>query len=159
LTALVADLPERVVIDGTTFSRVDSDDSFACWTWVLDAEDADDTQVVSLLMEPAAMPGPVLLELAGTIVSRFGELAELADNYLRHRLREPRFGLRPSELSALDASEVLFDEPVAVIWADGNWMLRFAESSLEMADPFGIGVRFEGMTPSAVEDLSGAELS
>ncbi|WP_197029903.1 hypothetical protein [Cellulomonas sp. URHE0023] len=90
------------------------------------------------------MPGPVLLELAGTIVSRFGELAELADDYLRQRLREPRFGLQSSELSALDASGVLFAQPVAVIWADGSWMLRFAESSLEMADPFGIGFASRG---------------
>src|SRR6218665_3794657 len=103
-----------------TFSRVDSDGSFACWTWV---QDLGDTRGVSLLMEPAAMPGQVLLELAGTIVSRFGELAELADDYLRQRLREPRFGLQASELSALEESEVLFDEPAAVIWADGSWML------------------------------------
>lgn len=62
-----------------------------------------------------------------------------------------------SELVELDATESLFGEPEAVIWADGTWLLRFAESRLEMADPFGIGVLFAGTTPYAVEDLSGAE--
>ena len=88
-------------------------------------------------------------------MSRFGELGDLAADYLRQQLREPRFGLSAAELSALD--DVPFGDPEAVVWADGSWLLRFAESSLEMADPFGVGVRFEGMTPSAVEDLSDAE--
>jgi hypothetical protein len=155
----VVDLPERLVIDGAKFSRVDSDDSIACWTLVMDADGVDETGAVALVIEPAAMPQPVVLGLAGTVISRFDEFAELAADYLRQRLREPQFGLRSCELSALDAAEAPFGEPEAVIWADGSWMLRFAESSLEMADPYGIGVLFAGTIPSAVEDLSQAEPS
>ncbi|WP_395244947.1 hypothetical protein ACGGZK_03875 [Agromyces sp. MMS24-K17] len=150
----MTDLPEHVVIGGTTFSRVESDDSIACWASIL-----DDTRSVFLLVEPAAVPGPAQLRLAGTVVSRFGELAEVAAEYLRHRLREPRFDLPPAELSALDAPEAPFSEPEAVVWADGTWLLRFTESSLLMADPFGVGVVFEGTTPRNVEDLSDADLA
>lgn len=145
------------MIDGAEFARVDSDESIACWTLVRDFEGVGETGAVALVIEPAAMPDPVVLRLAGTVVSRFEEFADLATGYLRQRLREPQFGLRSSELSALEASEAPFGEPEAVIWADGSWMLRFAESSLDMADHYGIGVLFEGTTPSAVEDLSDAE--
>jgi hypothetical protein len=33
-------------------------------------------------------------------------------------------------------------------------MLRFAESRLALADPYGIGVLFEGTSPCGVEDFS-----
>ena len=112
---------------------------------------------MSLVIEPAATPEPAVLELAAMVVARFDEFSELAAGYLRQRLREPEFGLRHSEVATLDAPEAPFDEPEAVIWADGSWMLRFAESGLEMADPYGIGVLFDGTRPSAVEDLSGAD--
>ncbi|MGY4644312.1 hypothetical protein [Cellulomonas sp. URHB0016] len=153
----MADLPARLVTGGATFSRVDSDEAIACWGLVLDEGRSGDVPAVHLVMDPASVPEPVILALAGTVVSRFAELVQLAAGYLRQRLREPRFGLRDSELSALDASEAPFSEPGAVIWADGTWLLRFAESSLDLADPYGIGVRFEGATPVAVEDLSGAD--
>lgn len=155
----MTDLPEHMVIGGATFSRVDSDDAIACWASTLDAEPRGGaTRSVFLLVEPAAAPEPAQLVLAGTVVSRFGDLAELAAQYLRHRLREPEFGLPPAELSTLDASEAPFGEPEAVVWADGTWLLRFTESSLAMADPFGVGVVFEGTTPKDVEDLSHADL-
>ncbi len=146
------------MIGDATFSRTGSDDSIACWTSVADAESGGAARVVNLVVEPAAVPDAAMRGLAETVLSRFGELAELAADYLRQRLREPRFGLGSAELSALDAPVAPFGEPAAVIWADGTWMVRFAESSLEMGDPFGVGVVFEGTTPSAVEDLSGADL-
>lgn len=152
----MAELPQRVAIDGAVFSRVDSDDSIACWTVIRDAEHVGESRPVSLVIEPAATPEPAVLELAATVVARFDEFSELAAGYLRQRLREPEFGLRRSEVATLNAPEAPFDEPEAVIWADGSWMLRFAESGLEMADPYGIGVLFDGTRPSGVEDLSDA---
>ncbi|KRC62049.1 hypothetical protein ASE14_08375 [Agromyces sp. Root81] len=143
-------------MDGAAFSRVDSNDSIACWTLITDSEHGD-SRPVSLVIEPAAAPDPTVLELAATVVARFDEFSELAAGYLRQRLREPEFRLRRSEVATLDAPEAPFDEPEAVIWADGSWMLRFAESGLGMADPYGIGVLFDGTRPSAVEDLSGAD--
>lgn len=157
MTRFVDDLPESVVVGAATFSRVDSDDSFSCWTSTIDVEGVGDSRPVSLVIEPAAVPESAVRELAATVMDRFGEFTAVAADYLRQQLRGPQFGLRPSELAELDATEPPFGESEAVIWADGTWLLRFAESSLEMADPFGIGVLFEGTTPYAVEDLSGAE--
>ncbi|WP_285181806.1 hypothetical protein [Rhodococcus sp. MEB032] len=151
------DLPESVVVGSAVFSRVDSDDSLACWTSIIDVQGVGDSRPVSLVIEPATVPESAVCALAATVMARFGEFAEVAADYLRQQLRGPQFGLRHSELVELDATESLFGEPEAVIWADGTWLLRFAESRLEMAYPFGIGVLFEGTTPYAVEDLSGAE--
>ncbi|MGV0153878.1 hypothetical protein ACSW29_11115 [Rhodococcus sp. GB-02] len=97
------DLHESVVVGSAAFSRVDSDDSLACWTSIIDVQGVGASRPVSLVIEPATVPESAVRELAATV------------------------------------------------------MARFAESRLEMADPFGIGVLFEGTTPYAVEDLSGAE--
>ncbi len=112
---------------------------------------------MSIVIDPAAPPGHSELELAAVVVTRFDEFADLAAGYLQQRLDEPRFGLTDAELLALQSTEPPFDEPEAVIWADGSWMLRFAESRLEMADPYGIGVLFEGTSPCGIEDLSDAD--
>ncbi|MFF5624888.1 hypothetical protein ACFY5A_05945 [Microbacterium sp. NPDC012755] len=150
------DLPRSVVIGGAEFSRVDSDDSIACWTSTSDV-DGSRSWSVSIVIEPAAAPDAAVRERAATVCSGWEGYVEIAADYLLERLREPQFALEPSELVKLDAAELPFDAPEAVIWGDGSWMLRFAESSLEMADPFGIGVRFEGTTATAVEDLSDAD--
>lgn len=112
---------------------------------------------MSIVIDPAALPEQDVLQLAAAVVARFDEFTDVATVYLRQRLDEPRFGLTDVELLALQGAEPPFDEPEAVIWDDGSWMLRFAESRLEMADPFGIGVLFEGTTPCAIEDLSDAD--
>lgn len=109
---------------------------------------------MSIVIDPAAPPGESVLQLAAVVVDRFDEFTDAAAGYLQQRLDEPQFGLSETELQALQGAEPPFGGPEAVIWADGSWMLRFAESRLEMADPYGIGVLFEGTTPSGVEDLS-----
>ncbi|WP_051433119.1 hypothetical protein [Promicromonospora kroppenstedtii] len=147
------DIPDRLEIAGTTFTRVESPESIACWS-----ADADH-RPVSVLTEPAAAPDRATLDLATVVLGRFDELADLAVAYLRERLREPELGLSAPELAMLDAAEPSAAEPDAVVWADGTWMLRFAESRLRMADPYGIGVLFEGTTPSGIEDLSHADLA
>ncbi|WP_285102009.1 hypothetical protein [Promicromonospora sp. MEB111] len=151
-----ADLPDRLEISGTTFARVESPGTLACWTAT--AGPADDLPPVSVVMEPAAAPDQRASDLAAVVLARFGELADVGADYLRHRLREPGFGLSGAELGMLDAAGPPFAEPAAVVWADGTWLLRFAESDLAMADPYGIGVLFEGTVPSGVEDLSEADL-
>jgi hypothetical protein len=153
----VDDLPEQLVVGGVTYSRVDADDSIACWTATVDVEGDGSARQVSLVIEPAAVPDSAVLELAADVSVRFGEFARVAADYLRDGLRDPRHGLDGVELGLLDAEEAPFGEPEAVVWADGTWMLRFAESRLDIADPFGIGVLFTGETPDAIEDLSEAE--
>lgn len=151
------DLPECLTIGGHPFSRIDSDESIACWVATVDVEGVGESRPVSLVVEPAGAPEPEQLELAALVSGRFGEFVELAAAYLGRRLREPQFGLGHSELAKLDAVDAVLGAPEAAIWSDGTWMLRFAESSLEMADPLGIGVLFNGEVPEEVEDLSGAE--
>ena len=148
----MADIPPHFDIAGTSFTRIDSPDSIACWTASLDS--ADGPRSVSIVIDPAAPPGESELQLAAVVVDRFDEFTDVAAGYLQQRLDEPQFGLSEAELQALQGAEPPFGEPEAVIWADGSWMLRFAESRLEMADPYGIGVLFDGTTPSGVEDLS-----
>lgn len=148
----MADIPPHLDIAGTSFTRIDSPDSLACWTASLDS--ADGPRSVSIVIDTAAPPGESVLQLAAVVVDRFDEFTDAAAGYLQQRLDEPQFGLSETELLALQGAEPPFGEPEAVIWADGSWMLRFAESRLEMADPYGIGVLFEGTTPSGVEDLS-----
>lgn len=112
---------------------------------------------MSIVVEPAAPPGQRVLQHAAVVVARFDEFSDLASVYLQQRLGEPQFGLTEVELLALHGAEPPFGEPEAVIWGEGSWMLRFAESSLDLADPYGIGVLFDGTTPCGIEDLSDAD--
>ncbi|MDQ0707375.1 MULTISPECIES: hypothetical protein [Arthrobacter] len=150
----MADIPHHLDIAGTAFTLIDAPEPIACWTASLEAAHGGSSPTVNIIVEPAAEPGPEVLRLTAEVIARFGELADVAGAYLREELREPGFGLRDDELQALRSDQPPFGEPEAVIWDDGGWMLRFTESPLELADPYGIGVLFEGMTPSAVEDLS-----
>jgi hypothetical protein len=40
------------------------------------------------------------------------------------------------------------DLPDRLLIGHGSWLPRFAESSLELADPFGVGVHFDGTAPA-----------
>lgn len=151
------DIPTHLNIAGTEFARIDSPDSIACWTATLDSAGGDDDRSVSIVIEPAASPEQGVLQLAAVVVARFDEFTDLAAEYLQQRLGEPEYRLSDVELLALQGAEPPFGEPEAVIWADGSWMLRFAESRLEIADPYGIGVLFDGTSPCAIEDLSDAD--
>lgn len=99
------------MVGSAVFSRVDSDDSLACWTSIIDVQGVGDSRPVSLVIEPATVPESAVCELAATVMARFGEFAEVAADYLRQQLRGPQFGLRHSELVELDATESLFGEP------------------------------------------------
>lgn len=153
----MTEIPPQLDIAGTAFARIDSPESIACWTAIRGDTGGDSPRSVSIVIDPAASPGQRLLQLAAVVVERFDELTDRAAAYLQQRLDEPQFGLSDVELSALHAAEPPFGEPEAVIWDEDSWMLRFAESSLELADPYGIGVLFEGTSPCGIEDLSDAD--
>ena len=87
------------MVGSAVFSRVDSDDSLACWTSIIDVQGVGDSRPVSLVIEPATVPESAVCELAATVMARFGEFAEVAADYLRQQLRGPQFGLRHSELA------------------------------------------------------------
>ncbi|MER6528156.1 hypothetical protein [Streptomyces sp. NPDC001508] len=108
---------------------------------------------MSLVIEPAAPPEEATLHFAHDVVSRFDVFVEQALEYCRTRLREPRFELTPEELSWLDLPELPLAVPDATVWADRTWAIRFAESRLRLADPYGILVTFNGTQPVDVEGL------
>ncbi|MGS2810653.1 hypothetical protein [Nocardia sp. MW-W600-9] len=148
-------LPEAVEVDGTTFDRVDAPEGIACWTACLD--DRAETIAVSLMIEPAAAPGDAAVRAAALVLTEIDRLVAAGAHFLREQLRSPEHELTREESALLEREVLPFAGAEIVVWADGTWMLRFAESPLRMADPFGIGVTFDGDVPRAVEDLSSAE--
>ena len=64
------------MVGSAVFSRVDSDDSLACWTSIIDVQGVGDSRPVSLVIEPATVPESAVCELAATVMARFGEFAK-----------------------------------------------------------------------------------
>lgn len=150
----MVDLPTRLDVPGAEFVRIDAPEPIACWNASIEPAGDGRLRSVSVIMDPVGRPGEDVLRLAGVVVARFDEFTGAAAEYLRQRLREPEYGLSGAELLELQRAEPPFGAPEAVLWSDGSWMLRFAESRLALADPYGIGVLFEGTSPCGVDDFS-----
>jgi hypothetical protein len=63
--------------------------------------------------------------------------------------------LSKDELRALDVPvcELPFSSPQCTFYAqDKQWLMRFAEGALDICEPFGIGVIFEGEKPLRLEN-------
>ncbi|WP_459898123.1 hypothetical protein [Campylobacter concisus] len=64
--------------------------------------------------------------------------------------------LSKDELRALDVPvcDLPFESPQCTFYAqDRQWLMRFAEGALDICEPFGIGVIFEGEKPLRLENL------
>ena len=75
--------------------------------------------------------------------------------FLKDELRRGRF-LSKDELSLLDVPvcELPFSSPQCTFYAhDKQWLMRFAEGALDICEPYGIGVIFEGEKPLCLENL------
>ena len=144
------DLPDAIELDGATLIRIDAPEDVACWTAGIEGGDGGWT--VSILVEPAEAPSAEARETAQGVVDEFGALSGAAIRYLVEELQDP--GLSAADRALLAAEEPPFGAPEAVVWQDGTWMMRFAESGLEIGEEYGIGVMFAGRTPVAIEDLS-----
>ena len=75
--------------------------------------------------------------------------------FLKDELRRGRF-LSKDELSVLDVSvcKLPFSSPQCTFYArDKQWLMRFAEGALDICEPYGIGVIFEGEKPLCLENL------
>ena len=144
------DLPDAIDLDGATLIRIDAPEDVACWTAGIEGGDGGWT--VSIVVEPAEAPSAEATETAQGVVAEFGALSEAAIRYLVQELQDP--GLSAADRALLAAEEPPFGAPEAVVWQDGTWMMRFAESGLEIGEEYGIGVMFAGRIPVAVEDLS-----
>ena len=93
--------------------------------------------------------------LAERIASDIDRYVKEALIFLKDKLRRGRF-LSKDELSLLDAPvcELPFSSPQCTFYAhDKQWLMRFAEGKLDICEPYGIGVIFEGEKPLCLENL------
>ena len=93
--------------------------------------------------------------LAERIASDIDQHVKEALIFLKDELRRGRF-LNKDELSLLDAPvcELPFSSPQCTFYAhDKQWLMRFAEGELDICEPYGIGVIFEGEKPLCLENL------
>ena len=93
--------------------------------------------------------------LAERIASDIDRHIKEALIFLKDELRRGRF-LSKDELSSLDVPvcELPFISPQCTFYAcDKQWLMRFAEGALDICEPYGIGVIFEGEKPLCLENL------
>ena len=93
--------------------------------------------------------------LAERIASDIDQHIKEAFAFLKDELRRGRF-LSKDELSLLDVPvcELPFSSPQCTFYAhDKQWLMRFAEGELDICEPYGIGVIFEGEKPLCLENL------
>ena len=97
--------------------------------------------------------------LAERIASDIDRYVKEALTFLKDELRRGRF-LSKDELSLLDVPvcELPFSAPQCTFYAhDRQWLMRFAEGELDICEPYGIGVIFEGEKPLRLENLELSE--
>ena len=79
--------------------------------------------------------------------------------FLKDELRRGCF-LSEDELNLLDVPvfNLPFSSPQCTFYArDKQWLMRFAEGALDICEPYGIGVIFEGEKPLCLENLELSE--
>ena len=75
--------------------------------------------------------------------------------FLKDELRRGRF-LSKDKLKLLDVPvrDLPFSSPQCTFYArDKQWLMRFAEGALDICEPYGVGVIFEGERPLCLENL------
>ena len=93
--------------------------------------------------------------LAERIASDIDRHIKEALAFLKDELRRGRF-LSKDELKLLDVPvcNLPFSAPQCTFYArDKQWLMRFAEGALDICEPYGIGVIFEGERPLCLENL------
>ena len=93
--------------------------------------------------------------LAERIASDIDQHIKEALIFLKDELRQ-KYQLSEDELSLLDVPvcKLPFSSPQCTFYAgDKQWLMRFAEGELDICEPYGIGVIFEGEKPLRLENL------
>ena len=93
--------------------------------------------------------------LAERIASDIDRYVKEALIFLKDELRQGCF-LSKDEIKLLDAPvcELPFSAPQCTFYShDKQWLMRFAEGELDICEPYGIGVIFEGERPLCLENL------
>ena len=94
----------------------------------------------------------LLVERIASDIDRYVKEALI---FLKDELRRGCL-LSEDELSLLDVPvcELPFSSPQCTFYAhDKQWLMRFAEGELDICEPYGIGVIFEGERPLCLENL------
>ena len=93
-------------------------------------------------------------------------IAQDIDRYIKEALgflkdeRRRGYSLNKDEFSLLDVPvcDLPFSSPQCTFYAhDKQWLMRFAEGALDICEPYGIGVIFEGERPLCLENLELSE--
>ena len=93
--------------------------------------------------------------LAERIASDIDRYIKESLAFLKDELRRGRF-LSKDEIKLLDVSvcDLPFSSPQCTFYTrDKQWLMRFAEGELDICEPYGIGVIFEGEKPLCLENL------
>ena len=93
--------------------------------------------------------------LAERIASDIDRYVKEALTFLKYELRG-KCHLSKDELKLLDVPvcDLPFSSPQCTFYAqDRQWLMRFAEGELDICEPYGIGVIFEGQKPLCLENL------
>ncbi|WP_107965635.1 hypothetical protein [Campylobacter concisus] len=97
--------------------------------------------------------------LAERIASDIDRYVKEALAFLKDELRRGCF-LSKDELKLLDVSvcDLPFSSPQCTFYVrDKQWLMRFAEGELDICEPYGIGVIFDGEKPLCLENLELSE--
>ena len=97
--------------------------------------------------------------LAERIAQDIDRYIKEALGFLKDELRRG-YSLNKDEFSLLDVPvcDLPFSSPQCTFYAhDKQWLMRFAEGALDICEPYGIGVIFEGERPLCLENLELSE--
>ena len=97
--------------------------------------------------------------LAERIASDIDRHVKEALTFLKDEFRRGRF-LSEDELNLLDVPvcDLPFSSPQCTFYAhDKQWLMRFAEGALDICEPYGVGVIFDGEKPLRLENLELSE--
>ena len=135
--------------------KVATDDGFIWYgeTW-LKSEIFDQVTFCLVSTDGADVDDETTL-LAERIASDIDWYVKEALTFLRDELKQKCL-LSKDELKLLDVPvcDLPFSSPQCTFYAqDRQWLMRFAEGALDICEPFGVGVIFEGEKPLHLENL------
>ena len=135
--------------------KVATDDGFIWYaqTW-LKSKIFDQVPFCLVSIDRADVDNETIL-LAQSIAQDIDRHIKDALTFLQDELKQKCL-LSKDELRALDVPvcDLPFSSPQCTFYAhDKQWLMRFADGALDICEPFGIGVIFEGEKPLRLENL------
>ena len=135
--------------------KVAVDDGFIWYAQLeLKSESFGEVQFCLVCKDETGVDDETIL-LAERIAKDIDQYIKEALVFLKDELRREHC-LSDDELSLLNVPvcDLPFSSPQCTFYArDKQWLMRFAEGALDICEPFGIGVIFEGEKPLRLENL------